>query len=165
MLPRRPSLGLPMQFDRLKRREFFTLIGGAAAWPLTARGQQSGMPVIGLLSLGSAAGEVPRIAALKQGMRQTGHVEGQNIAVEYRYAESQYDRLPALAGDLAQRKPAVIFAAGPPSVRAVKEHTATIPIVFQMGEDPVKEGLVASLNRPGGNITGVSGFTNLLFPK
>jgi putative tryptophan/tyrosine transport system substrate-binding protein len=149
----------------MKRREFITLLGGAAAWPLAARGQQPAMPVIGILSLGSAAGEVPRIAALKQGLSQTGHVEGQNIAIEYRYAESQYDRLPALAGDLAQRKPAVIFAAGPPSVRAVKEHTATIPIVFQMGEDPVKEGLVASLNRPGGNITGVSGFTNLLFPK
>jgi putative ABC transport system substrate-binding protein len=149
----------------LRRREFITALGGAAAWPLAPRAQQRGMPVIGFLSLGSAVGEVGRVAAFKQGLSQAGYVEGQNIAIEYRYVAGQFDRLPALAGDLVGRKPMVIFAAGPPSVRAIKMHTATIPIVFQMGEDPVKEGLVASVNRPGGNITGISGFANLLFPK
>jgi putative ABC transport system substrate-binding protein len=105
------------------------------------------------------------VAAFKRGLGETGYIEGQNIVIEYRYVAGQFDRLPALAADLVGRKAAVIFAAGPPSVRAIKTHTSTIPIVFDMGEDPVKEGLVASINRPGGNITGVSGFGNLLFPK
>jgi putative ABC transport system substrate-binding protein len=105
------------------------------------------------------------LVGLKEGLSQTGYIEGQNVTIEYRFAEGRFDRLPALAEDLVRRKPSVIFAIGPPSVRALKAHTATIPIVFFMGEDPVKEGLVASFNRPGANITGFSGFTNLLFPK
>jgi putative ABC transport system substrate-binding protein len=149
----------------MRRRDFIAGLGGAAGWPLTSRAQQRALPVIGILSLGSAAGDKLRIGALKDGLNQSGYVEGQNITVDYRYAESQFDRLPALAEELIRRKPAVIHAAGPPSVRAIKARTATIPIVFEMGEDPVKEGLVESLNRPGGNITGIGGFANLLFPK
>ena len=148
----------------IRRRELIAGLGGAAAWPLAARAQQP-LSVIGYLAPGSAAGNVARLPAFKQGLRETGHVEGQNIALEYRYAGNQYDRLPALAADLVRRKPAVIFAFGLSAAQAVKAQTATIPIVFRMGEDPVKESLVASLNRPGGNITGFSGFGNLLFPK
>jgi putative ABC transport system substrate-binding protein len=152
----------------MRRREFIMLLGGAAAWPLAARGQaqQTEPPLVGYLGAFSARVEaVSRMPGFKLGLSQTGNIEGQNVRIEYRYADGQFDRLPALAEDLVRRKPAAIMAGGPPSVRALKASTATIPIVFNMGEDPVKERLVASLNRPGGNITGISYFTNLLFGK
>jgi putative ABC transport system substrate-binding protein len=151
----------------MKRREFITLLGSAAAaWPLAARAQQPAMPLVGYLAFNTAGADgSSRVAGFKQGLSQTGYVEGQNVTIEYRYAGNQFDRLPTLAEDLVRRKPTAIMASGPPSVRALKIHTATIPIVFYIGEDPVKEGLVASFNRPGENITGVSSFQNLLFPK
>lgn len=139
-------------------------LGSAAVGPLAARAQQP-IPLVGYLGLGSATTTAPRVAVFKQGLSKTGYVEGQNVSIEYRFAESQFGRLPELAADLVLRKPAVIIANGLPSVRAVRAHTSTIPIVFFMGEDPVKEGFVTSLNRPGANITGISGFTNQLFPK
>jgi putative ABC transport system substrate-binding protein len=149
----------------IQRREFITLLGGAAAWPITARAQQPPTPVVGYLALASATSSAQLVAAFKRGLSEAGFVEGKNITIEYGYTENQFDRLPALAADLVRRRPAVIFAAGPPSVRALKAQSTTIPVVFRMGEDPVKEGLVASFNRPGGNITGVSYFTNQLFSK
>jgi putative ABC transport system substrate-binding protein len=150
----------------MRRREFITLLGGAAACPVAAKAQQPAMPMVGYLSLNPARAEgLSRVPGFKQGLSQTGYVEGQNVTIEFRYMAGQFDRLPELAEELVRRKPAAIMAGGPPSVRALKGRTATIPIVFHMGEDPVKEGLVASFNRPGGNITGVSSFQNLLFPK
>jgi putative ABC transport system substrate-binding protein len=150
----------------MRRRQFIAGLGSAAAWQVTAWAQQPAMPVIGFLSLQSAEDDYKnRTVPFLQGLKETGYVEGQNVAVEYRYAKNQIDPLPALAADLVRRRVAVIVAAGPEAALAAKAATGSIPIVFVAGLDPVASGLVASLNRPGANLTGIAILAAELAPK
>jgi len=151
----------------VRRREFITLLGGtAAAWPLVAHAQQSVMPVIGFMSSRSPEDSVHLLEAFRRGLKEGGFSEGQNVAIEFRWAHGDYSKLPALAADLVSRRVNVLTAVGgDPSPHAAKRATSTIPIVFGMGGDPVSDGLVESFNRPGGNVTGVTLLTNLMEPK
>jgi putative ABC transport system substrate-binding protein len=157
--------GKRMQFGQLKRRTFITLLGGTAALPLAARAQQPAIPVVGFLDPRSPEGSGERLRGFRQGLKETGHVESENVAIEYRWAENQTDRLPALAADLVRRRVAVIVTTAPPPTFAAKAATTTIPIVFNVGSDPVKLGLVASLARPGGNLTGINTLSTELSAK
>jgi len=150
----------------MNRRAFITLLGGAVAWPLAARAQQAVMPVIGFMSAISPEVSIDLLEAFRRGLKEGGFAEGQNVAIDFRWARGQYDRLPAMAADLVNRRVNVIVAVGgDPSPLAAKRATSTIPIVFGMGSDPVNSGLVESFNRPGGNVTGVTLLTNLMEPK
>src|SRR6516164_2162484 len=151
----------------MRRRDFISLVGGSAvAWPLVARAQQPAMPVIGLLDTGSIDSNTRFVRPFREGLSQVGYFEGQNVAIEYRWAEGQYDRLPDLTRDLVRHQVAVIVAVGTsaPGLTA-KSATSVIPVVFQTGGDPVQDGLVSKMNRPGGNVTGVSRLSVALEPK
>jgi len=149
----------------VKRRAFITLFGGAAAWPLAARAQQPVMPVIGFLAYQLPDAITDRLRGFRQGLKDTGYVEGENVAIVYRFAENQDDRLPTLAAELVSRRVAVIVTGNAPTTFAATAATTTIPIVFLVGDDPVRLGLVTSLARPGGNITGINDFNNELAGK
>jgi ABC-type uncharacterized transport system substrate-binding protein len=150
----------------MRRREFITMIGGVAAWPLAARAQQPVLPVVGFVNVASPkGGYAPFLSAFLKGLSEAGYVDGQNVTIEYRWAEGRADRLPALVADLVQRRVTVIAATSTPGALAAKAANTTIPIIFEMASDPVRIGLVASLNRPGGNITGVTNANVGIAPK
>jgi putative ABC transport system substrate-binding protein len=159
-------LGAGQMAIGIGRRQFIAALGGAAAWPLAARSQQPAQPVVGFLGSGSPQSDAFRLAAVRQGLTEEGYVEGRNVAFEYRWAEDQYERLPELAAELVRRQVAIMISiGGTNSAVAAKSSTATIPIVFAAGGDPIRLGLVASLNRPGGNVTGVNFLVETLVAK
>jgi putative tryptophan/tyrosine transport system substrate-binding protein len=150
----------------MRRREFITLLGGVAAtWPLTARAQQPAMPVVGFVLPGTREASESYVTPFRKGLAEAGYVEGRNVAIEYRYADANYDRLPALMADLVRRQVNVIFAVGAVGAVAAKTATTTVPIVFYMGEDPVSLGIIPNLSRPGGNLTGVATLSSAVMAK